>query len=278
MKTKFYFIVFLLSGLLWLNSCEKDDELAKPEITNIEIGYDNSKLATLGNDLHIEAKIVALGKINTVQVTLHPEGEHEHKSGFEEEEWEFDSVYIEFNGLKNATFHKHIDIPVTAEVGEYHFHFIITDMEGNQTSIEEDVDIEAPVDTKAPIITITSAPSTGQAFSNGQTISITGTVTDDQYLGGFYIGLVREGQSLDDASVNATNTITLLHTHDFNSPTSHNFTASINVGALKDNNDPAKDITGEIAWQSGNYYILVKSKDAFGGNWAYSSHYSIVLN
>jgi hypothetical protein len=74
------------------------------------------------------------------------------------------------------------------------------------------------------------------------------------------------------------NTITLLHTHEFDSHTAHNFSASINVGAAQDNNITPKDIAGDIAWQSGNYYIVVKCKDAFGGNWTFSSHYPIVIN
>jgi hypothetical protein len=90
--------------------------------------------------------------------------------------------------------------------------------------------------------------------------------------------LVREGQNLADANVDATNTITILHTHDFDSPTSHSFSAGIIVGANQDNNITPKDITGDIAWQSSNYYILVKCKDQFGGNWAYSSHYPIIIN
>jgi Domain of unknown function (DUF4625) len=281
MKTKINLLLLVVSTTIVFFSCKKEDETSKPQIISFELGYQDSKLATLGNDLHIEAEVVADGKISTIQVTIHPEGDHEEKSTMvflDEEEWEFDSVYTEFSGLKNTTFHKHVDIPVIADTGTYHFHFIVTDMEGNQTELEEEVRIEQPDDSQAPVITITSAPASGQAFSNGAVIPISGSVTDDQFLGGLYIGLVREGQSLDDASVNANNTITLLHTHDFDSPTGHSFTASITVGAAQDNNDPPKDITGDIAWQSGNYYILVKSKDAFGGNWAYSSHYPVVIN
>ncbi len=281
MRTKINLLLLIISVTMMLTSCNKEDETSKPQINSFELGYQDSKLATLGNDLHIEAKVIAEGRISTIQVTIHPEGEHEEKSSsaiMHDDEWEFDSVYTEFSGLKNTTFHKHIEIPLTADTGTYHFHFIVTDMKGNQVELEEDLRIEQPDDTEAPVITITSAPASGQAFSNGAAITISGSVTDDQFLGGLYIGLVREGQYLDDASVNATNTITLLHTHDFDSPTSHSFTAGITVGAAQDNNDPPKEITGDIAWQSGNYYILVKSKDAFGGNWAYSSHYPVAIN
>jgi len=280
MKSDTYIKLLIVTATLLFSSCEKD-ESAKPLVDEFELGYQNSKKATLGNDLHINAEVVAEGRINTIQVEIHSEEEHGGKgtgSLFHDGEWEFDSTYTEFKGLKNTSFHKHVDIPVTAEAGTYHFHFIVTDLEGNQTEIEEDLMIEQPDDTQAPVITITQAPAPGVAFTNGQTITIKGTITDDQMLGGLYIGLVRNTQNLDDAAVNAVNTITMLHTHDFTSPAGHTFNASIVVGAVQDNNDPPKAISGGIAWQSGNYYVLVKSTDAFGGNWAYSSHYPVVIN
>jgi len=131
-----------------------------------------------------------------------------------------------------------------------------------------------PTDTVAPVITVSSAPSNGQIFNNGETITISGTVTDDTRLGGIYIGLVRVDQNLADADVNADNTITLLHNHHFADPTSYNFTGSIVVGAANDN-----DITPDpITWISGDYYLLIKCPDAFGGNVTFSSHYPVVIN
>ena len=265
----------------YFTSCEKEEDTAKPEILSAEIGYENNKTGYLGTEFHIEAEVVADGKIDNIKITIHPEGEHEHKStssDVHEEEWEFDSTYTEFTGLKNTTFHKHIDVPLHADTGHYHFHFIVTDMEGNQTEMEEELKIHQPDDSEAPELTIASAPSNGQTFASGEIISISGSVIDDKALGGMYIGLVREDQNLTDSKINATNTITLLHTHDFDSPDSHSFSANIEVGAAQDNNITPKDITGDIAWQSANYYILVKAKDAFGGNWAFSEHYPIVIN
>jgi len=151
-------------------------------------------------------------------------------------------------------------------------------LEGYQTTIEKDLTIKIPEDEVAPEITVSSAPSNGQIFASGETISISGTVSDNKALGGLYIGLVREDQQLSDEDVSDSNTITLLHTHDFDSPDEYDFFADITVGASKDNNITPKDITGDTAWQSGSYYIVVKSKDAYGANWTYSVHYPIVIN
>ncbi len=280
-KIKTIAAILLVTSIVFFNSCKKDDEtIPKPVVDLTELGYENSKIGYAGTDLHIEAEILAEGKIDKVTIEIHPEGEHVKSTSMtlHEGEWEVDTTYTEFSGLKNTTFHKHLDIPVHADTGHYHFHFIVTDMEGQQTVVEEELEIQQPDDDVAPEIAISNAPTNNQEFNNGETISISGTVSDDKALGGMYIGLVRTDQNLTDAEVNATNTITLLHTHEFDSPTAHNFSASINVGAQYDNNITPKEITGDIAWQSANYYIVVKCKDAFGGNWTFSSHYPIQIN
>jgi len=277
MKTrKILFAVTLATGLFF-TACQ---ETPGPEIDLLELGYENSKITYADSDLHIEADILAEGNIETIQIVIHPEGEHEKSASTisDEDEWEVDTIYTEFSGLKNTTFHKHIDVSVHAEIGHYHFHFIVTDMEGRQSTVEEELEVQQPDDAAAPEMTISSAPENNQEFSNGETMSISGSVSDDKALGGMYIGLVRADQGLSDAEVNSTNTIALLHTHDFDSPTAHDFSASIVVGAAQDNDMTPKDITGDIAWQSASYYILVKCKDAFGGSWTFSDHYPVKIN
>ncbi|MCU4158334.1 DUF4625 domain-containing protein [Carboxylicivirga sp. A043] len=278
MKTRFLLMALAIISTLFVTSCDNDDNTAKPVVTITELGYENSKIGYAGTDLHIEAEIVAEAGIKMVEIEVHPEGEHTKGATDEhEDEWEETYTY-EYDGEKNTTFHEHIDIPVYAEAGDYHFHFVVTDMEGNQKAVEEELEVQLPIDANAPTVSVSSAPTANQQFNNGETITISGAVSDELALGGIYIGLVRDNQNLTDADVNATNTITLLHTHDFTSATAHDFTASIVVGAAEDNNITPKDITGDIAWQSANYYIIVKCKDAFGGNWTISQHYPIVIN
>lgn len=272
MKTVHVSIITVVFSLFMLASCNNNDEVSKPVVSAFELGLDNSKTGYLADDLHVEAEVEAEGEISTIEVEIHPEGEEKSAS------WEYDSVYTEFSGLKNTSFHKHIDIPAEVETGDYHFHFIVTDMEGNQTLVEEDLVITTPTDTEYPTITISSAPSNGETFVNGATISISGSVGDNIALGGLYIGLIRADQNLENADVNETNTITLLHTHDFDETDSHSFNANIVVGASQDNNITPKDITGDIAWRSANYYIVVKCKDAYGANWTFSDHYQITIS
>jgi hypothetical protein len=284
MKTRVFLLVIAFTAGLFFTSCEKNNDVARPVITILELGegdsHGNNHIAIIGGDIHIEVEVFAEGKINTIQVLIHPEGEHHAKSMNEDghEAWEVDTIYTKFSGLKNTTFHEHIDVDIHAEPGDYHFDFIVTDMEGNQSSAEAELEIQAPSDAVAPEINISNAPTNNQVFNNGETISISGSVSDDKALGGMYIGLVRADQNLTDADVSTSNTITLLHTHEFDSYTAHNFSASINVGAAQDNNITPQNITGDIAWQSANYYLVVKCTDVFGGNWTFSSHYPIVIN
>lgn len=278
MKPRIFLVTSaIIMGLAFI-SCEQD--APKPEIDLTELGYENSKIGYVGSDLHINSEIVAEGTIDLVTIEIHPEGEHKKSTSvsLDEDGWEYDSAYTEFSGLKNTTFHKHVDISMHAEPGHYDFHFIVTDREGRQSSVEEELEIQVPEDLVIPEISISSPPVNNQEFARGETISISGSVSDDQALGGMYIALVHTDQNLSDSEVIASNTISLLHTHDFDSQTAHDFSASIVVGAAQDNDMTPKDITGDIAWQSASYYILVKCKDAFGGNWTFSDQYPVVIN
>ncbi|MDD4636293.1 MAG: DUF4625 domain-containing protein [Bacteroidales bacterium] len=268
MNTKTIAVVLAASCMVLFSSCDKDEEvISKPVINGVELGTSNSHIGIIGSDLHVEAEVTAKAKINKIEVLIHQEDN--------DNAWTFDRIYTEFRGLKNTTFHKHIDIPLTVADETYCFHFIVTDESGQQSSIEiEDLTIQTPSDAVAPTITITSTPTNNQSFASGQTIRISGSVSDDIALGGIYIGLVRVDQGLTDAEVNDGNSITLLHNHDFTNPTSYSFSANIVVGTALDNNITPKTAT----WTSGDYYIVVKSKDSFGGNWAFSGHYPIVIN
>ncbi|HRP55446.1 DUF4625 domain-containing protein [Agriterribacter sp.] len=135
-------------GLFFLflafSACKKDkDVIAKPTITDLEIGSGNSKTAYPDADVHIEASVLAPGSIANIKVEIHPEG----GSG-----WTFTQIYTEgYEGLKNADLHEHIDIPEDAATGEYHVHITITDKAGNVAEAESALNII--VDPSLPAIT-----------------------------------------------------------------------------------------------------------------------------
>lgn len=136
MKTNFRTLFLALSISALFAACSDNDEPrpAGPTITGVEIGSDNNKIGYAGGDFHIDADITAAGGIAEVQLEIHPE------SG---PGWEYDSVYTEgLAGLKNAEFHKHIDIPADAAIGHYHLHLTVTDKNGMKADIEEEIEIK----------------------------------------------------------------------------------------------------------------------------------------
>lgn len=263
-------VFFAIAIMALFTACEDDDNVAKPVIDLHELGLDNSHMAYIGSDLHIDAEIVAEGGIDKITVEIHAE-----EGGNDE----IEVVYDEFAGLKNTTLHKHIDIPATVAAGSYHFHLVVTDMEGQQTTVEAELSLEELIDEEAPMLTITSSPENGKSFAQGETISISGNLSEDNALAGMVVALVYESDNIADSEVSGDNSkvIVMLHTQKFDSATSHEFMASIEVGAAQDNNLTPAPIEGENAWKSGNYYLLVKAKDAMD-NWGISGHQPIVIN
>jgi hypothetical protein len=149
MKTNVLTIILMA---FFIYSCEnnEDEPGAKPTINFTELGYKDSKTATIGEDFHMEAYIEAENKIDKFEVELHPEGEHmkSYPLHVSMEEWEFDSVYTGFSGLRNTEFHEHIEIPESAEPGDYHFHFAVIDQEGFETVYEAEVELLSPGGSK----------------------------------------------------------------------------------------------------------------------------------
>ena len=107
---------FILILSLTFVSCK--DEAQAPVITNFEVGYDDSKTSVIGEDLHLEAEIVAEAKISKILLTIHPEGEAEHAPAQKAAslfttaiEWEVDTVYTtKFDGERQQEKTKTIQI------------------------------------------------------------------------------------------------------------------------------------------------------------------------
>ncbi len=114
-------------------SCKKDNSAAKPVINLNEVGHENSKQAMQGDDMHLEAEIVAEGLIKRIDVEMHQEN-----GSYKIEKAYTDGKYI---GVKNTEFHEHIDIPAEAPLGEYHMHFTVTDQKGQTTMAEAHIEV-----------------------------------------------------------------------------------------------------------------------------------------
>lgn len=141
MRKKILFAFVLISAFGFISCSDRKDQ--KPEIDFHELGYENSKKVKAGDELHFDAEIVAKNKIDKIRIEIHPEGD-DHKSillVLLDNAWEFDTTYTEFSGLKNVGFHKHIIVPEHAAAGDYHFHFAVTDQEGNMAIFEDEIEV-----------------------------------------------------------------------------------------------------------------------------------------
>ncbi len=147
MRTMKIYVLTLLA-IVGISSCERNE---LPKITDVEIGYDNSREVEAGKDLHFEATITASFRITGIRLVIHSE-EHEHEtpsaiSGESDlhEEWSVDKTYTgAYINVKNTVLHEHVEVPLTAEPGHYHLHINVTDEDGNQGVYETEIEVLPP--------------------------------------------------------------------------------------------------------------------------------------
>jgi hypothetical protein len=137
LRTLMVFILCITS----LTGCEKDDGPIKPlpAISDVEIGLGNNEMGIIGRDFHFDAHVVAGDKIETIEVKILPRtGESYSK------DWKLEITWEQFRGAKNATVHKHFDIPSDAVEGAYDFLIIVSDQNGTQLEEKRNVTLYAP--------------------------------------------------------------------------------------------------------------------------------------
>lgn len=170
------FAIFTLIASAVLTSCSDDDNAvtaAALEVTLTEVGHGGTvPHAHAGEDLHLEAEILAAAKIANVTVEIHSETDASAP--------EITASYADYNNLINATFHKHIDIPATQPAGIYHLHLTVTDLDGNTKTAESELEIlAAEADSNITIaLTEIGHGAIGSSHAHaGQDMHIEGTIT-----------------------------------------------------------------------------------------------------
>lgn len=233
MKSILRNLLFVASVSTLMAACSKDDDepTPKPTITMHELGSDNSKIAYTGSDLHVDAEIVAPGNIASIMLEIHGDGN-----------WELDTTYTTgFAGLKNVEFHEHVDIPAEAPVGRYHFHLVVTDQRGQQTTYEDDLEIKE--DPTLPTAT------------------------------GFEIGLNTAGDDLHvEASITAPNKIAkvVIEVHGSNWEKEFEFTDVAMVGQTTYNLHKHLNVGAAPA---GHYHVHMKVVDQAGKEREFEEHF-----
>jgi len=230
----------LIAGFLLIaatfGACKKDDDvvdIAAPTITAMEVGPNNSKVAHPGNDVHVEAQIVATANMESVTLEINP------KSGTG---WKLNTVYTEgFAGLKNAEFHKHVDVPADAALGSYTVKLKVRDTNGKETTVASDLELSN--DPSLPKVT------------------------------GFEVGLNAAGNDLHaEASVTAINKLAKIVVEIHGNGWEKEFTyedANI-VGKTTYNFHKHMDVT---AAPKGHYHVHLKVVDQAGKEAEFEGHF-----
>ncbi len=145
-------------------SCDKEDDpvAGKMEINISEIGEENSKTVVAGTDLHLEGTLFAENLIKTIKVTL------KAKNGTDKVEADYSTEpYV---NVKNANFHKHLDVPETFKAGEYELIFSVADAKGQTKEARYTVTVTQK-DPDAPQVVVT-APGEGAVLKIGDEVTV----------------------------------------------------------------------------------------------------------
>ena len=187
--------IFSIIAISALTSCSNDDDNAKVtaaltvELTEVGHGG-NPPHAHAGEDLHLEAEILAEAKIANVSVEIHNDTNTSAP--------EINATFADYNGLRNATFHKHIDIPATQPAGIYHLHVTVTDADGNTKTAESDLEI-LPAETDNSInidITELGEGAVGSSHAHaGAELHVEGAITSVHAIGTILVEIHNEADA-----------------------------------------------------------------------------------
>ncbi|RZL60991.1 MAG: DUF4625 domain-containing protein [Pedobacter sp.] len=259
--------------------------MSKPKLENIEIGTSNNKRALRGRDFHFNADVLAVTKIKEVLLKI------VQKPGeIYTESWKLELSWPEFAGVKNTNVHKHFTMPAVAPEGKYDFYFIVTDENGTQLEIKEDITIIDPANMPVD-------PKIGRDFvsRNGDLIYYTDTYVEKELIlkkgdelslhaqvseikgdGILYSVLVKRKsnyfpESIDKLDFSKAIVVTKVEHQGLGNAAKISTLKlkngvyggeSIIIGATMDGNEPtANAITGEKAWESGQYNWIILYKN-----------------
>ena len=72
-KSAFIAIISISFSLVMTACNDDDDKVTKPVVTLTEVGHKNSGTVAAGDDLHLEADIVAEGLVARIDIEIHLE-------------------------------------------------------------------------------------------------------------------------------------------------------------------------------------------------------------
>lgn len=286
-STIILFVVMLLSA------CKKDQLVdgnkVNPKADNIEVGTANNETGVIGRDFHFNAEIIAGYRIDVVQIKIMPRAGETYSTP-----WSYSVEWAEYKGAKNATIHKHFDIPTTAAEGTYDFLIIVKDENGAILELQKTIRIydpaNLPVDPRLSVLNLHIGGSpyyrngtfvtAGLKLKRNDVFSAQAAIENVKGNGKLYLLLINKKEnyrpeSIDHIDFSKVIVYDVYEHKDWAAAASFsNFVfdlatfqtvrniPNLSIGAGNDNNAPAPSpITGSKSWASGDYYFAVLYKN-----------------
>ena len=291
-KTKIL-VAFLLTAFAF-TACDNNDdnpsetEKAKPTIDKIELGLGNNEIGTIGEDFHFNAEVIAADKIESVQIKIAQISTEKYSKV-----WSHELNWPQYAGAKNATIHKHFNIPTDAPEGKYDFIIIIKDQNATTLEVKKTLNIYAagnlPVNPVASILTLFKNEgffyrkgkyyTEGDLFQKDDTLMSQVTLSGVKGNGIMYLLLINKSakhipESVDQIDFSKVIVYDVFEHKDMaevgdfsNVPWNESNNTFLRdmptlvIGAQKDNNIPAQDITATKSWTPGTYVFMVVYKN-----------------
>lgn len=273
--------------VVFATSCkkEKDPHFDAPTATNIEIGTANNRQAIRGRDFHLNADVTAGDKIKGVEVKILQRGGQTYSAN-----WKLELSWDQYKGVKNTNVHKHFTIPAEAPEGKYDFYFIVHDENGTLLEIKEDFTIidasSIEVDPKigrdiisrngTMIYYMDTFVEQELILKKGDELTAHAQVSEIKGDGLLYTVLIKRKanyfpESLDRLDFSKAVVISKVEHIGLPSASKISTLRQVNgvyggeniiIGAEKDGNGPnANPISGEKAWESGKYNLVILYKN-----------------
>ena len=290
-------ITWLLLLVVFAASCKKDSEptIASPTATNVEIGTANNRQGIRGRDFHLNADVIAGEKIKGVEVKILQKAGQTYTAS-----WKLEMAWEQYNGAKNTNVHKHFTIPADAPEGKYDFCFIVLDENGTKLEMKEDFTIidaaNIPVDPKigrdifsrngTMIYYMDTFVEQELIFKKGHEFTAHAQVSEIKGDGILYTVLIKRKasyfpESVDKLDLNKAIVISKVEHKGLPSASKVSTLKLVNgvyggetitIGAEKDGNEPTANlISGEKAWESGKYNLVILYKNTTYNSSTYKS-------
>lgn len=286
MKTKFLLTGAIFAiGLFFVACDDKDEAKPKPSIDGIEVGLSNNEIGVIGRDFHFNAEVLAGDLIDTVRIKIQPRTGETYAA-----DWSFEKKWDSYKGTKNATWHKHFNIPEDAAEGTYDFIIIVEDENGTKIEEVRTIRIYLPenlqVDPFLAVFSlfrriydgdkISSVENDPQVINEGDSIISQVTISGVKGDGIMYMMLIKKSLGYLPESVDAIDFSKVIvydvyeheneeeiyefsnfHTEPEPVFTIVRYPPLLGIGAEEDLDVPPNPISGEKAWESGDYYYGV---------------------